>query len=146
MKKVTIYTDGACSGNPGKGGWAAILIYNGHEKEISGFEAETTNNQMELCAVIEGIKALKEPCEVDIYSDSAYVVNAFNNGWIEAWKNNGWKNSKKKPVENKNLWETLLFVMRIHKVNFIKVDGHTDNEYNNRCDKLAVARYKRFEI
>lgn len=143
MKKVSIYTDGACSGNPGNGGYAAILIYNGIEKVISGFEKDTTNNRMELLAIINGLKALKEPCDVDLYSDSQYVVDAFNQGWINNWKNNGFKTSNKKEVKNVDLWTNLLELNDVHKINFIKVKGHADNEYNNRCDKIAVSEYKK---
>ena len=137
MKKVTLYTDGACSGNPGKGGWGAVLIYGESEKQMSGVAEVTTNNQMELTAVIEGLKALKEPCEVLVYSDSAYVVNAFAQGWIDNWQASGWKTKGRKPVQNKELWLRLLAAMKPHKVNFIKVKGHSDNQYNNRCDELA---------
>lgn len=139
MKKVTIYTDGACSGNPGNGGWGAVLMYNGRKKEISNGERNTTNNRMELTAVIEALKLLKEPCIVDLYSDSAYVVNAFINGWLEDWKTKNWKGSDKKPVKNQDLWQELDRLCNIHKVNFIKVKGHADNEYNNRCDTLATS-------
>ena len=138
MKKVEIYTDGACSGNPGAGGWGAVLIYNNKEKEISGFCDNTTNNRMEQTAVIEALKLLKENCEINIYSDSAYVCNAFNNGWIENWILNNWKTSSKKAVLNVDLWEELLELLKNHKYTFIKVKGHADNEYNNRCDKLAT--------
>lgn len=138
MKKVKLYTDGACSGNPGPGGYGAILIYNEKEKEISGGEKITTNNKMEIMAVIEGLKMLKEPCEVTVYSDSAYVVNSIDKGWIYNWKKNNWKKSDKSIVKNIELWEEMLNLMKIHKVNFIKVKGHSDNEYNNRCDALAV--------
>ena len=137
MEKVTIYTDGACSGNPGPGGWAAVLIYNENRKEISGAKKETTNNIMELTAVIEALKLLKYPCEVDLYSDSAYVVNGFNQGWIYNWKKNNWKTSSKEPVKNKEIWEELYNLTKIHKVNFKKVKGHSTNELNNRCDELA---------
>ena len=137
MEKVTIYTDGACSGNPGSGGWAAVLIYNENRKEISGSKKETTNNIMELTAVIEALKLLKYPCEVDLYSDSAYVVNGFNQGWIYNWKKNNWRTSSKEPVKNKEIWEELYNLSKIHKVNFIKVKGHSTNELNNRCDELA---------
>lgn len=145
MKKVSVYTDGACSGNPGNGGYCAILIYNGVEKEIVGSEGLTTNNRMELLAVIKGLEALKEPCIVDLYSDSQYVIDAFNKGWIDNWKASGWKTSGKKEVKNIDLWENLLKLVDIHKVNFIKVKGHADNEYNNRCDKLAVNEYKKLQ-
>lgn len=139
MKDVMIYTDGACSGNPGPGGWGAILMFGEHKKEMSGGEKNTTNNRMELTAAIEAMKALKEPCKVKLYSDSAYLVNCFQQGWYKGWIKNGWKNSKKQPVENKDLWMELLKLMEIHKVEYIKVKGHADNEYNNRCDELAVA-------
>ncbi len=142
MKKVTLYTDGACSGNPGKGGYAAILIYKGLEKEIVGGEEVTTNNRMELAAVINGLEALKEPCSVDVYSDSQYVVGAMNEGWLDGWRKNGWKTSAKKPVKNPDLWQKLYELTLTHKVKFIKVKGHADNEYNNRCDELAVGWYK----
>ena len=139
MKKVTLYTDGACSGNPGPGGYGAILIYNGIEKEVSGGEKNTTNNKMEMMAVIKGLEMLKEPCEVFVYSDSAYVVNSIEKGWIYSWKKNGWKKSDKKEVKNIELWERLLKLMEIHKVTFLKVKGHADDELNNRCDRLAVS-------
>lgn len=138
MKEVKLYTDGACSGNPGPGGYGAILIFNGKEKEISGGEKETTNNKMEIMAVLEGLKMLKEPCEVTVYSDSAYVVNSIDKGWIYGWKKNNWKKSDKSTVKNIELWEEMLKLMNIHKVKFVKVKGHSDNEYNNRCDALAV--------
>lgn len=144
MKKVTLYTDGACSGNPGPGGYAAILIYNGVEKEISGGEKNTTNNKMEMMAVIKGLEMLKEPCEVFVYSDSAYVVNSIEKGWIYSWKKNGWKKSDKKEVKNIELWERLLKLMEIHKVTFLKVKGHADDELNNRCDRLAVLEREKF--
>ena len=137
MDKVIIYTDGACSGNPGPGGWGAILMFNDVKKEISGGKKDTTNNIMEITAVIEALKHLKRPCEVVIYSDSAYVVNAFNNGWIYNWMRNNWKTSGKDPVKNKELWQELYALTKAHKVEFIKVKGHSDNEFNNRCDELA---------
>lgn len=136
-KQVILYTDGACSGNPGAGGWGAVLIYNGHERELSGGESDTTNNRMELMAVIRGLEALKYPCEVEIYSDSAYTVNAFVNGWIDSWEKNGWKKADHKAVLNTDLWQRLLALTKVHKVEFKKVKGHADNEYNNRCDALA---------
>lgn len=139
---VYIYTDGACSGNPGPGGWGAILMYNEHKKEISGALKETTNNIMEITAVIEALKLLKHKCNVKIYSDSAYVVNAFNNGWIHNWIKNGWKTSGKEPVKNKELWITLYEFTKMHNIEFIKVKGHSDNEYNNRCDYLATSAIK----
>ena len=138
MKKtVTLYTDGACSGNPGLGGYGGILIYNGIKKEYSGSEEQTTNNRMEVSAVIEGLKQLKYPCIVNVYSDSAYTVNAFLNGWIYAWKQNGWKKADGKAVLNVDLWEELYSLTKTHEVTFHKVAGHADNELNNRCDALA---------
>ncbi len=137
MEKVIIYTDGACSGNPGPGGWGTILMYKDVEKEISGGMPQTTNNIMEITAVIEGLKMLKYKCEVEIYSDSAYVVNAFNNKWIYGWIKNNWINSSKEPVKNKELWQELYGLVKQHEVKFIKVKGHSDNKYNNRCDELA---------
>lgn len=142
MKEVTIYTDGACSGNPGPGGWGAILMYNGTSKEISGANKDTTNNIMEITAVLEALKLLKEECKVKVYSDSAYVVNAFNQGWIYNWKKNNWKTASKDPVKNQELWEELYSLVQKHKVEFIKVKGHSDNEYNNRCDFLATSAIK----
>ena len=142
MKKVTIYTDGACSGNPGPGGWGAVLIYGENKKEISGANKNTTNNIMEITAVIEALKLLKEECEVEIYSDSAYVVNSFNQGWIYNWVKNNWKTASKDPVKNKELWEELYSLTKKHKVNFNKVKGHSDNELNNRCDYLATSAIK----
>lgn len=146
MKKVTIYTDGACSGNPGPGGWGAVLIYEGVEKEISGYNKETTNNIMEITAVLEALKLLKFECDVQIYSDSAYVVNAFNQGWIYNWMKNNWKTANKEPVKNKELWEELYVLTQKHKVEFIKVKGHSDNEYNNRCDFLATSAIKKISL
>ena len=137
MEKVTISTDGACSGNPGPGGWGSVLIYNGNEKEISGGMKNTTNNIMEITAVLEALKTLKFPCEVDLFSDSAYVVNCFLQGWIYNWIKKGWKTASGEPVKNRDLWEELLSLTKIHKVNFHKVKGHADNKYNNRCDELA---------
>lgn len=146
MKKVDIYTDGACSGNPGVGGYCAILIYNGHEKIVSGAEKDTTNNRMEIKAVIEGLKVLKEKCELSIYSDSQYVVSAFNEGWINDWVLRGWKTASKSQVKNVDLWEELLENLKGHSYTFIKVKGHADNEYNNKCDKIAVECYKNLQI
>ena len=137
MEKVIIYTDGACSGNPGPGGWGAILMYKDNKKEISGGKKDTTNNVMELTAVIEGLKMLKFPCDVEVYSDSAYVVNAFNQKWINSWIKNDWKTSGKEPVKNKEIWQELYELTKIHNVKFIKVKGHSDNEFNNRCDEMA---------
>ena len=144
LTKVTIYTDGACSGNPGPGGWGAILMAGGKSREISGGEAHTTNNRMELMAVIKSLELLTRPCEVDLYSDSAYVVNAFNQNWIEGWQKKGWVNSAKNPVANRDLWEKLIDLCNTHKVTFIKVKGHADNEFNNRCDELAVAESAKY--
>lgn len=143
MKKIKLYTDGACSGNPGKGGWGAILIFEGLEKELSGYEPFTTNNRMELMAAIEGLKVLKFPCEVELYSDSSYLVNAFRSNWIGNWKLNGWRNSSKDEVRNRDLWEHLDTLCNMHKVIWIKVKGHSDNVYNNRCDKLATGEIKK---
>ena len=137
MEDVTIYTDGACSGNPGPGGWGAILMYKENKKEISGGKQDTTNNVMELTAVIEALKLLKYPCKVDVYSDSAYVVNAFLQNWIIGWQKKNWKTADKKDVKNKELWQELIVLTKIHTVTFHKVKGHSDNEYNNRCDELA---------
>ena len=136
-KLVRLYTDGACSGNPGPGGWAAILKFGPHQKEISGNMSHTTNNRMELFAVISGLGALKQSCKVEVYSDSTYVVNAFNQNWIEGWLKRGWKTSDNKPVENQDLWRLLLITMRKHDVSFHKVPGHQDHAENNRCDELA---------
>ena len=138
MKTVILYTDGACSGNPGPGGWGAILEYNGIKKELSGGAENTTNNRMELMAAIMALKQLKVVCEVDLYSDSAYMVNAFNLGWVDTWKANGYRGSDKKQIKNLELWKELFELTEKHKVNFIKVKGHADNEFNNRCDQLAV--------
>ncbi len=146
MKKVEIYTDGACSGNPGLGGYCAILIYKGVEKVVKGSEKDTTNNRMELLAVIKGLEALKEPCQVDLYSDSQYVVDAFNKCWIETWQQNNWRTSNKSDVKNVDLWKQLISLTQINTVNFIKVKGHADNEYNNKCDKLAVEEYKKLQV
>ena len=137
MQKVTIYTDGACSGNPGPGGWAAVLIYGEHKKEISGGCKETTNNIMELTAILEALKALKMECEVELFSDSAYSVNAFNNGWIFNWIKKGWKTADGKEVKNKEIWQEIYALTKKHKVTFNKVKGHSDVELNNRCDELA---------
>ena len=143
MKEVLIYTDGACSGNPGNGGYCAILIYGTAEKIISGAEKDTTNNRMELLAVIKGLQALKEKCSVKIYSDSAYVVNAFQLGWLNDWVARGWKTADKSNVKNEDLWKLLLELCSNHLVEFIKVKGHSDNVYNNKCDQIAVAEYKK---
>lgn len=145
LTPVVIYTDGACSGNPGPGGWGAILMAGGKSKELSGGEAHTTNNRMELMAVIKALEALNRPCHADIYSDSAYVVNAFNQNWIANWQRNNWKNSAKAEVANVDLWKTLLALTSTHEVVFHKVKGHADNEYNNRCDQLAVMESSKFQ-
>ena len=138
MKKIELYTDGACSGNPGPGGWGAVLVYKGIEKELSGFESETTNNRMELTAVIEGLKALKEPCEVALTTDSKYVADALINGWAESWQKNGWKKGDKKPALNPDLWEELLALCGIHKLEITWVKGHAGHPFNERCDALAT--------
>ena len=143
MKKIILYTDGACSNNPGKGGWGVVLRYNDYQKEFSGYNPNTTNNQMELTAVIEGLKKLKEPCEVAVFTDSAYVCNAFKENWIDVWKQNGFKNANNKPISNFELWQELLSLCKTHKVSFNKVKGHSDNELNNLCDKLATDEIKR---
>lgn len=144
MKEVILYTDGACSGNPGVGGYGAILMYKGKERVISGAEGMTTNNRMELMAVIKGLEVLKEPCKVDIYSDSAYVVNAFLQDWITNWQNNGFKTSKGK-VLNIELWQKLIELCACHDVSWHKVKGHADNEYNNRCDSIARKEIDNFK-
>ncbi|MDN5362840.1 MAG: ribonuclease [Moorella sp. (in: firmicutes)] len=143
MKQVTIYTDGACSGNPGPGGWGAVLIYGDKRKELSGAEPQTTNQRMELTAAIEGLKALKEPCQVRLHSDSAYLINAFRQGWLKRWQRNGWQTINKKPVENQDLWQELLQLTAQHRVEWVKVRGHSDNAENNRCDELARAAITR---
>lgn len=142
MKELDIYTDGACSGNPGPGGWGVVLLYQGNKKELSGYQPETTNNRMELFAAIQGLSALKESCIVNLYSDSSYLINAFEKHWIENWQRNGWKTASKSPVENQDLWKLLLIHVKYHQVRFIKVKGHSDNIYNNRCDEMAVAAIK----
>lgn len=144
MKKVTIYTDGACSGNPGPGGWGAVLVYNGIEKELSGGEAETTNNRMELTAVITALGILKESCEVELVSDSKYVVDAIRLGWLQSWISRGWRKADKSPVLNRDLWEKLSEYLQKHKVSFNWVKGHEGHEYNERCDALAVSESKKF--
>ena len=144
MKQVELYTDGACSGNPGPGGWGAILIYKGTEKELSGGENGTTNNRMELTAVIEGLSALKESCIVELYSDSKYVIDGLSKGWAVSWRKNGWKKADKKPALNPDLWERLLSLTEKHQMRYHWVKGHAENPYNNRCDELAVAESKKF--
>jgi len=145
MKTVTIYTDGACSGNPGPGGWGAILEYNGAEKELSGGEAETTNNRMELTGVISALSALKEPCTVELYSDSKYVIDALEKRWVYGWRAKGWKKADKKPALNVDLWEILLPLIEKHEVRYHWVKGHADNPKNNRCDELAVSESQKFK-
>ena len=144
MKTVTLYTDGACSGNPGPGGWGAILEFMGHEKELSGGEASTTNNRMELTAVIRGLQALKEPCVVELYSDSKYVIDGLQKGWAASWRKRGWVKSDKKKALNPDLWGQLLDLTEKHTLRYHWVKGHAENEKNNRCDQLAVTESKRF--
>lgn len=144
MKRIEIYTDGACSGNPGPGGWAAILSYNGIEKEISGGESVTTNNRMELMAVISALRLVKEQCEIDLYSDSKYVIDGLSKGWAESWRKKGWKKADKKPALNPELWGELLDLTANHVMHYNWVRGHAENEYNNRCDRLAVAEREKF--
>ena len=142
MKTVNLYTDGACSGNPGPGGWGLILEYRGIEKELSGGEPRTTNNRMELTAVIRGLELLKEPCAVELYSDSKYVIDALQKGWAEGWKKRGWIKADKKPALNPDLWERLLELTHRHSVTCHWIKGHAENEKNNRCDQMAVAQTK----
>ena len=144
MKQVTIYTDGACSGNPGPGGWGAILMYGAHKRELSGGEADTTNNRMELTAVIRALSLLKEPCVVELWSDSKYVIDGLSKGWAKGWKAKGWVKSDKKPALNVDLWQELLPLVARHEVHYHWVKGHASNEKNNRCDQLAVAESKKF--
>lgn len=146
MKKIEIYTDGACSGNPGAGGWGAVLKYKEHKKEISGYAPETTNNRMELTAVIEALSALKEACEVTICSDSQYFCNAITKGWAEAWQKNGWKKSDKKPALNADLWQKLLSLLQKHKINIVWVKGHAGHPENERCDYLATSEISKHKI
>ncbi|WP_295766315.1 ribonuclease HI [uncultured Oscillibacter sp.] len=143
MKTVTIYTDGACSGNPGPGGWGAILIYGGHEKELSGGEARTTNNRMELTGVIAALEALREPCVVELWSDSKYVIDALSKGWAKSWRAKGWVKSDKKPALNPDLWERLLDLTEIHTLHYHWVKGHAENAFNERCDAMAVAQSRK---
>jgi len=145
MKQVEIYTDGACSGNPGPGGWGAVLRYNGAEKEISGGAADTTNNRMELTGVIEALRLLKEPCEVILCSDSKYVCDAISKGWAKSWKKNGWRKADKKPALNSDLWETLLTLLEKHRVTVQWIKGHAGHPENERCDRLAVAGAEKFK-
>ena len=143
MKKVTIYTDGACTGNPGTGGWAAVLQYGDKTRELSGGEAQTTNNRMELLAAISALELLKEPCEVALYTDSQYLCNAINKGWLKGWKAKGWKR-KEGELKNPDLWQRLDALLATHAVTFFWVKGHADNAFNNRCDALAVAEREKF--
>lgn len=145
MKQVDIYTDGACSGNPGAGGYGAIIVYRGVEKEISGGEAQTTNNRMELTAVIRALEALKEPCEVTLTSDSKYVVDGIERGWAKSWRARGWRKSDGKPALNPDLWTRLLELLDYHTVRFVWVHGHTGHPYNERCDRLAVSEYEKMK-
>ena len=145
MKTVTLYTDGACSGNPGPGGWGAILSFQGVEKELSGGEKSTTNNRMELTAVIAGLSALKEPCIVELYSDSKYVIDGLSKGWAVSWRKNGWRKADKKPALNPDLWETLLNLTERHQLHYHWVKGHATNPKNNRCDELAVAESRKYK-
>ena len=142
MKKVSLYTDGACSGNPGPGGWGAVLVYNGREKRISGGERSPTNNRMELTAAIEGLSALTEPCEVHLVSDSKYLVDGMTKGWARSWKSKGWKKSDGKPALNPDLWEKLLCLSEVHKITYEWIKGHAGHEYNEICDRLAVEQYQ----
>lgn len=144
MKQIEIYTDGACSGNPGPGGWGAVLVYNGKEKELSGSEKNTTNNRMELTAVIIALNALNQPCEVKLTTDSKYVCDAVNKGWVYSWRKNGWKKSDKKPALNVDLWKELLSLLEKHEVEFIWVKGHNGHKYNEICDALAVKEYQKY--
>ncbi len=145
MKKVNLYTDGACSGNPGPGGWGVILEYGTAQKELSGGEAKTTNNRMELTAAITGLEALKEPCEVTLYTDSKYVADGIDKGWAVSWKRRGWKKADNKPALNPDLWERLLTLLEKHSVKIVWVKGHDGHEYNERCDKLAVAAAEKYK-
>jgi len=142
MKRINIYTDGACSNNPGPGGWGAVLIYKGNEKRISGFEPESTNNRMEMTAVIKALEMLREPCSVTLHTDSAYIHDAFAKRWIDNWQTNGWKTTNKKPVENKDLWERILSLAAPNRMTWRKVKGHSDDKYNNICDELATKAIK----
>ena len=144
MKSVDIFTDGACSGNPGPGGWGTILRYGEYEKELSGGEAETTNNRMELKAAIMGLKCLKEPCEVTLYSDSKYLIDAIEKEWVYKWKENGWMRNKREKALNSDLWEALLELLNIHQVKLVWVKGHDGHIENERCDKLAVEQSQRY--
>lgn len=144
MKTVTIYTDGACSGNPGPGGWGAILLYGKNKKELSGGEGSTTNNRMELTAVIQALRCLKEPCVVELWSDSKYVIDALEKGWAAGWRKRGWIKADKKPALNPDLWEQLLNLLEAHELRCHWVKGHAENAFNNRCDEMAVAESRKF--
>ncbi|MDR9387444.1 MAG: ribonuclease HI [Balneolaceae bacterium] len=143
MNTIILYTDGACSGNPGPGGWAALLMHGDHEKMLSGSDPNTTNNRMEMMAVIEGLRALQKPCLVRVHSDSAYIINAFTQGWIDNWVRRGWKKADKKPVENQDLWRDMIQAMEQHTVEWVKVKGHSDDVLNQRVDEQAVIESKR---
>jgi len=145
LKQVTIYTDGACSGNPGPGGYCAILVYMGKERCISGGEKNTTNNRMELRAVLEGLSALKEPCEVEIVSDSKYVVDAIEKGWLKSWIQRGWRKADRSPVLNDDLWKRLVELLELHRVGFTWIRGHAGHPYNERCDSVAVEEYRKLQ-
>ena len=145
VQNITIYTDGACSGNPGPGGWAALLMYKSHRKQLTGGALHTTNNRMELTAALEALRHLKKPCQVQLHTDSAYLANAFNRHWLDVWQRSGWKTAGKKPVENKDLWEPLLQESTRHRITWIKVKGHADNKFNNLVDEAAVAAMKEYK-
>tara|TARA_A100001015_G_scaffold265841_1_gene314563 strand:- start:2889 stop:3326 length:438 start_codon:yes stop_codon:yes gene_type:complete len=145
VKTIILYTDGACSGNPGPGGWAALLMHGDHEKMLSGADPNTTNNRMEMMAVIEGLRALQKPCLVRVHSDSAYIINAFTQGWIDNWIRRGWKKADKKPVENQDLWRDMIQAMDKHTVEWVKVKGHSDDVLNQRVDEQAVMESKRIK-
>jgi len=146
MKEIKIYTDGACSGNPGPGGWGAVLLYGKHKKELSGGDPETTNNRMEIMGAIMALEALKEPCQVKLYTDSQYLVNAIEKRWVYKWRANNWMRNKDEAAKNPDLWQRLLALLETHKVTFHWVKGHAENEYNNRCDELAVAESRKYKL
>ena len=146
MKKIEMFTDGACSGNPGPGGWGTILKFNGIEKELSGGESETTNNRMEMIAVISGLKALKEPCDVELFTDSKYVCDSVNKGWVYSWKKNNWRKTDKKPALNVDLWEEMIQLLEVHKVTFNWIKGHNGHPENERCDRLAVMESQKHSL
>ncbi len=145
MKKVVIYTDGACSGNPGIGGWAAVLMYNGNSKQLSGYDKSTTNNRMEMFAVIQALRCLKESCECLVHTDSQYVADAFNKNWLSQWQKKNWRTASSSEVKNVDLWKALLYEVNKHKVTFIKVKGHADDVYNELCDKLARGEVEKYQ-